>query len=101
MSNLRSSVNHHPLVHQDQDDFGVLSSSNPVSGSPETGYIMDTDLTGLAGSFNEPPDHSLSLLEVPNTNWTPRPGSSASTGSEGSTAPITGGSSVSIEADRY
>ena len=94
MATGRSTVEHHPLVNQDTDEFG-----HPTTGSgrvsPETGYIMDTDLTGLGTQFQEPPDPSLSLLEVPNTNWT-RPVSSASTGSGGSTSAMVTGGHVSI-----
>lgn len=77
MSYDRSHVEHHPLVNQDQDDF-----DQGPRGSPETGYIMDTDMTGLSGPYHEPPDPSLSLLEVPNTNWT-RPSSVDSNSSDG------------------
>ncbi|XP_018019020.1 solute carrier family 2, facilitated glucose transporter member 1 isoform X2 [Hyalella azteca] len=80
-SDRRSTVEHHPLVNQDGDDFGTPRSPGASgAGTPETGYIMDTDLTGLRTEYQDPPDPALSLLEVPNTNWT-RSGVGASSSS--------------------
>jgi hypothetical protein len=80
-SDRRSTVEHHPLASQDCDEFGTPRSPGASgAGTPETGYIMDTDLTGLRTEYQDPPDPALSLLEVPNTNWT-RSGVGASSSS--------------------